>query len=1849
MKNMYNKLRKVHLLSVLFVLLSFLGTAQTVLIDPAAEGGFESGATFAANGWTVDNGAAVNQWYLGAVPVGFTTNSAFISNNGGVSNAFSNTSPSVVHFYRDVTFPAGETTMQLSFNWMALGESGFYDALIVSVAPTTFTPVASTTSLGTGVLAAPAIEIGRFWNQGTVQTATINLSPAVVGNCSANATWRLIFTWKNDTSGGAAPAGAVDNISLTSAPSSSPITSAGGLFTINNTLPTGGSNFNSFTDAINALNDGGGCGFVAPVIFDVSAGQTFNETPPAITVGGTSAAGIVFQKAGTGNNPVITPTGTAGTNDGGIIISGGDYITFDGININTSADATVEYGYIIRNSSATNGAQFNVIKNSAITMTRAINTATGTSAAIIQSASTTAGGVTPTAATGANSDNKFYNLTISNALNGVYLNGNGTFRDLNTEVGTTGGCTVRNSITNLGPTVATFAGARGIYATGQENYKLFNNDFSAIAGNQSTTGAIYTVTTFGTANEVYNNTAIDISVVGSPTTTSVSYGIYVSMSTTGTNITNVYNNSIANIYTSFTSTATTTVRAVGLYVGSGSATGAYNIENNSVSIGSGLTPTYSNTCFQNAGSTCAYNVRNNIFANLTGAQITARHLTWLTSSGTSIGPSISDYNNLFVANDLGVSGFTAVTGTTTRTTIADFNTAITTPANNDVNSIALNPQFVNNNADLHVTNLTLNNAGTTPQAYVTADIECAPRTDNDQGAYILIACSGTPLAGTIVGPSQLCTGQDATLTLNGASAEAGISYQWASSTTPGGPYVNMGTTNSQATGALTANTYYVMTATCSVSGLSATAAELGININALPTVSVSPTSGVICLPNGSPVTLNASGTAVAYTWSPAAGLSASTGTTVTANPLSTVTYTVTGADAIGCTSSATATITVSKDPVISSVTASPSTICTGGTSQLSVELAPTVIITEVTVFRTGTGATAAYPVYATAQDMVEIANISSNSADLSGYTVSAFGDNATTASHTLTFPAGTILPGNAVAVIALGPGTDDAVNRYFNTGGSSDFYSSSSKVGVVLKDANSSVVDAVGLGGTATGTYTFNAATGVTSGDWSGAAANGSGLAGSKRVVSVDNNVGTDWAATSVTNVQTIGTFDPIFSLGTLSYAWTPSGTLDNASIANPIASLIPASSTYTVVVSNSNGCSTSGSANVQTEAVNVSLSPVNVTCNGGTDGSFTLGTVNCGTAPFEYSINGGAFGAIPTNLAAGTYSIVVKDATTATGSAITVEITEPSTVIGTPTSNGNEVICAEETSAILSASALLSSVSTSTTTVSLGTNINVAASATVNLSTTPTLPAGAVVTGAQLVFNNVSTFGGEWPSDMTVALSGGATLATVVLAPVSVSVTNAGPYTQTATAVNPAGGAVDFTLVNTYTGTATIGTIDLVVTYTTPNAADIAWFDANTGGNILGTNGTLETVGTSVLPNSNTAGVYTFYAAGREGNCYSLTRTPITVTINALPIVNAGTDQTVCLGDTVTFSASGAVSYTWDNNVSNGTPFVAYSTVTLTATGTDANGCSNTDIAVLNVNALPAVNAGTDLIVCQNGQASVNATGAQTYVWTNGVQNNIPFAVPATLTLSVTGTDGNGCVNSDDITITASALPVVDAGANIEQCGDQNVTLTASGATYYTWNNGVQNGVAFNAPFGITSYIVTGVDTLGCAGSDVVNVTINEIPTATVTAANALTLVASPSNGTFQWIDCATNTPILGATGSTFTATENGSYAVIVTTGSGCSDTSDCAIIDEVGLDNLDMTRGVTLYPNPTNGDVTVTMANLTNVTGLVYDAQGKLIQTITSVENGTIIELSSLQPGVYMIRLAGDNFSSMERIVKN
>ena len=86
-------------------------------------------------------------------------------------------------------------------------------------------------------------------------------------------------------------------------------------------------------------------------------------------------------------------------------------------------------------------------------------------------------------------------------------------------------------------------------------------------------------------------------------------------------------------------------------------------------------------------------------------------------------------------------------------------------------------------------------------------------------------------------------------------------------------------------------------------------------------------------------------------------------------------------------------------------------------------------------------------------------------------------------------------------------------------------------------------------------------------------------------------------------------------------------------------------------------------------------------------------------------------------------------------------------------------------------------------------------------------------------------------------------------------------------------------------------------------------------------------------------AGVYNveLYVESADG-CFD--RITIPVTIDPLPVVGAGADQTVCFGTAVTLNGSGAVGYTWDNGITDGVAFVpAVGTITYTVTGTDANG----------------------------------------------------------------------------------------------------------------------------------------------------------------------------------------------------------------------------------------------------------------------------------------------------------------------
>jgi gliding motility-associated-like protein len=231
-----------------------------------------------------------------------------------------------------------------------------------------------------------------------------------------------------------------------------------------------------------------------------------------------------------------------------------------------------------------------------------------------------------------------------------------------------------------------------------------------------------------------------------------------------------------------------------------------------------------------------------------------------------------------------------------------------------------------------------------------------------------------------------------------------------------------------------------------------------------------------------------------------------------------------------------------------------------------------------------------------------------------------------------------------------------------------------------------------------------------------------------------------------------------------------------------------------------------------------------------------------------------------------------------------------------------------------------------------------------------------------------------------------------------------------------------------------------------------------------------------------------------------------ITLNVNPLPPVFAGNDIVVCQGNGIVLNATGANSYTWTGGVSNNVQFTpSVGAITYTVTGTSTNGCVNTDQVVVTVNALPIVNAGNDQSVCAGQSAVLTATGANNYVWSNGVTNGGAFMPSQTATYTVTGTDANGCVNSDNLTIVVNPVPTVFAGNNLTVCEGASVTLSGSGATTYSWTGGVTNGVSFVPAAGLNSYTVTGTTSNGCTSTDEVTVFVDLAPDVNFTIDNNL------------------------------------------------------------------------------------------------------------------------------------------------
>lgn len=425
-------------------------------------------------------------------------------------------------------------------------------------------------------------------------------------------------------------------------------------------------------------------------------------------------------------------------------------------------------------------------------------------------------------------------------------------------------------------------------------------------------------------------------------------------------------------------------------------------------------------------------------------------------------------------------------------------------------------------------------------------------------------------------------------------------------------------------------------------------------------------------------------------------------------------------------------------------------------------------------------------------------------------------------------------------------------------------------------------------------------------------------------------------------------------------------------------------------------------------------------------------------------------------------------------------------------------------------------------------------------------------------------------------------------------------------------------------------------------------WYSVSCGGTSEASNDTAW-----VSPSSTTD-----YFVRGEGGCSSVSLCgTVTITVNPLPLVGytVNLNDSICPGDSVSLSGTNANTYTWTGGITNGINFSPVSSGTYTVTGTDLNGCSNTTTADITVFNLPTVSytALANDSVCLGGNVTLSGTGANIYSWSGGITDAVLFTPAVSDTFIVTGTDLNGCSNTDTAEVYVLPLPVVSytVAANDTICLGTSITLSGMGAGSYAWSGGVTNGNSF-APSGSGTYTVTGTDANGCTNTTTANITVNSLPTVNLGAdivqpSPPALLDAGAGFSSYLWSTSAVT--------QTISVSTNGTFNVTVTDANGCTDSDTINVTFTAGIQNADGSIGIIqLYPIPSDGSINLSIQNIEteNMTIFITDLQGSVVKTFApfSVSGNFLqtFDITMLSSGMYVMQIQSNGKSNQIRFIK-
>jgi large repetitive protein len=1022
-------------------------------------------------------------------------------------------------------------------------------------------------------------------------------------------------------------------------------------------------------------------------------------------------------------------------------------------------------------------------------------------------------------------------------------------------------------------------------------------------------------------------------------------------------------------------------------------------------------------------------------------------------------------------------------------------------------------------------------------------------------APTVVTVNAAPAAPTITagGPTTFCAGGSVTLT-----ASAGTTYLWS----PGGA-------TSSSISATTSGSYTVQV-TNPAGCLSAASAPTVVTVNALPATPTITAGGPTTFCAGGSVTLTASA-GTTYLWSPGGATSASISATTSG------TYTVQVTNPAGCLSAASAptVITVNALPATPTITAGgPTTFCAGGSVTLTASAGTTYLwspggATSASISATTSGT---YTVQVTnpagCLSAASAPTVVTVNAAPTAPTITAGGPTTfcTGGSVTLTASAGTTYlwsTGETTASISASTSGSYTV-QVTNPAGCLSAASTPTVVTVTPPPSSPTITAGGPTTFCAGGSVTLTASAGTTylwstgettpsinvttAGSYTVQVTNAGGClspVSAATTISVNALPATPTVTAGGPTTFCAGGSVTLTSSAGTTYLWSPGGAT-SASIS------ATTSGTYTVQVTNPAGCLSAASAPTVV-TVNALPAAPTITPSGSTSicaGSSVTLTASAGTTYFWST---GETTASITVTTAGSYTVEITDINGCTSpmSAATNVIVNPIPSVPTITASGATTFCSGNSVVLTSSAASGNLWSTGETTQSItvttsgsytveqillgcSSGNSIATAVTVNPNpSVPTITASGPTTfcdGNSLILTSSAASGNLWSTGETTQ---------------SITVTTSGSYAVDVTngfGCTTSSASPTTVIVNPI---PSIPTISAGGSTTFCSGNSVVLTSSAASGNLWSTGETTQSITVT------TTGSYTVEQILLGCSSGSSAQTDVLVNPTpATPTITAGGFTTFCLGGSVVLTSTAGTAYLWSTGETT-------QSITVTTSGSYSvqivdGPCTSAASNVINVTAnpipgTPTITAGGPTTFCSGNSVVLTSSFLLGNVWSTGeTTQSITVTTSGSYTVEhvLLGCSSGPSASMDVLVNPTPATPTITAGSATTFCDGGSVVLTSTVGTAYLWSTGeTTQSITVTTSGSYSVQIIDGPCT--SATSNVINVTVNPIPTVPSITASGTTTFCSGNSVVLTSSAASGNLWSTGETTQSITVTTTGSYTV--------------------------------------------------------------------------------------------------------